>query len=401
MPPEAPDSWIELIPLADMSRSGQPGRAPRQGLLGKRARRIVWLTLLLVILPTGLTTGYFTLIAVDRYVSETIFVVRQPGMANRLGTQVIATDTATPKTASGEDSYAVRDFMLSRDAMHLVIAEAGLKTMLQAGGADWFWRFPSPINVDSDENLYLLYQRLVSADFESSTGMTTLRTQGFTPEAAQRIALVLIKGAEGLLNTLNARAQHDAVVIADEEVNRTRAIARASEARLTAFRTEIGMADPLLLAKTVLETIAALKMQQVDTAAQLDIMLRSAPNSPQVAPTRARLRALQAQLATEQASLAGGGAAYAPKIEIYERLLLQREFAEKTYLAALGAQRTAEYEARKQISYLEPVVAAGQPDHAVYPWRLLWISAVLALGLSCLMIAWPAKVVGSRPMGHG
>lgn len=398
MPPEAPDSWIELIPLADMSRPGQQRRVPRPGLVSQRARRIFWMTLLLVILPVGLTTGYFTLIAVDRYVSEAKFVVRQPGMANRLGTQVISTEEA-PKTASGEDSYAVRDFILSRDAMRLVIAEAGLKTMLRTAGADWLWRFPSPINGDSDENLYLLYQRLISADFESSTGMTTLRTQGFTPEAAQQIALVLMKGAEGLLNTLNIRAQRDAVVIAAEEVDRTRAIARTAESRLTAFRTEVGMADPWLLAKTVLETIAALKMQQVETAAQLDIMLQSAPNSPQVAPTRARVRALQSQLATEQASLAGGGVAFAPKIEIYERLLLQREFAEKTYLAALGAQRTADFEARKQVSYVEPVVAAGRPDHAIYPWRLPWISAVLAFGLFCLMIAWPTKVVGPRGMG--
>ena len=226
-----------------------------------------------------------------------------------------------------------------------------------------------------------------------------MRTQGFTPEAAQQIALVLMKGAEGLLNTLNIRAQRDAVVIAAEEVDRTRAIARTAESRLTAFRTEVGMADPWLLAKTVLETIAALKMQQVETAAQLDIMLQSAPNSPQVAPTRARVRALQSQLATEQASLAGGGVAFAPKIEIYERLLLQREFAEKTYLAALGAQRTADFEARKQVSYVEPVVAAGRPDHAIYPWRLPWILAVLAFGLFCLMIAWPTKVVGPRGMG--
>jgi capsular polysaccharide transport system permease protein len=399
MPPEAPDSWIELIPLADMSRPGQNKRGLRPARVSARTRRILWLVLLLVILPMGLTTAYFTVIAQDRYMSEAKYVVRQPGMANRLGAQVISTEEA-PKTASGEDSYAVRDFILSRDAMGLVIADAGLKTMLRNAGADWLWGFPSPFNGDSDEGLYKLYGRLVSADFESSTGMTTLHTQGFTPEAAQRIAVVLMKGAEGLLNRLNARAQRDAVVIANDEVERTRAIARGTEVKLTAFRTEIGMADPLLMARTVLETIAMLKLQLVETAAQLDIVLQAAPNSPNVAPTRARLRALQAQLVIEQASLGNGGAAFAPKIEIYERLLLQREFAEKTYLAALGAQRVADFEARKQQSYIEPVVAAGRPDHAMYPLRLLWLSAVLAFCLCSLLIAWPAKVVSARGLGQ-
>ncbi len=395
MPPEAPDSWIELIPLADMSRPGQRGHVPRPRLFTPRARRIAWLLTLLVLLPVGLTTVYFTLIAADRYVSEAKFVVRQPGMSNRLGAQTISTENA-PKTSSGEDSYAVRDYIMSRDAMRLVIADAGLKTMLRDAGADWFWRFPSPITGNSEEDLYRLYESLVSADFESSTGMTTLRTQGFTPDAAQRLALVLMRGAEGLLNTLNARAQRDAVAIATDEVNRTRAIARVAEAKLTAFRTEVGMADPLLMAKTVLETISVLKMQQVETAAQLDIILQQAPNSPNVAPTRARVRALQAQLAAEQASLAGGGAAFAPKIEIYERLLLQREFAEKSYFTSLASLRAAEFEARKQQSYVEPVVAAGLPDHALYPWRLLWIASVLAVGLCCLLIAWPDKIVALR-----
>ena len=399
MPPEAPDSWIDLIPLPDMSRPGQRGRTPSPGLFTRRARRIAWLALLLVILPVGLVTGYFTLIAADRYVSEAKFVVRQPGMSNRLGAQTISTENA-PKTSSGEDSYAVRDFIMSRDAMRLVIAEAGLKAMLRDFGADWFWRFPSPFTGSSDEDLYRLYESLVSADFESSTGMTTLRTQGVTPEAAQRLAVVLMRGAEALLNTLNARAQRDAVAGADHEVERTRAIARDAEAKLTAFRTEIGMADPLLLAKTVLETIAVLKMQQVETAAQLDVILQQAPNSPNVAPTRARVRALQAQLATEQASLAGGGAAFAPKIEIYERLLLQRKFAEDAYISSLAAQRIAEFEARKQQSYVEAVVAAGRPDRALYPWRLLWIASVAGFGLSCLLIAWPDKVMPSRGMGR-
>lgn len=399
MPPEAPDSWIELIPLADMSRPGQRRHVPRPGLFTQRARRIAWLITLLVLLPVGLTTGYFTVIAADRYVSEAKFVVRQPGMSNRLGAQTISTESS-PKTSSGEDSYAVRDYIISRDAMRLVIADAGFKAMLRDAGADWFWRFPSPVTGRSDEDLYRLYESLVSADFESSTGMTTLRTQAFTPEAAQRLAVVLMRGAEALLNTLNARAQRDAIAVSSDEVDRTRVIARDAEAKLTAFRTEIGMADPLLLAKTVLETIAALKMQQVETAAQLDSILLQAPNSPNVAPTRARVRALQAQLVTEQASLAGSGAAFAPKIEIYERLLLQREFAEKTYFASLATHRMAEFEARKQQSYVEAVVAAGRPDHALYPWRLLWIASVLAFGLCCLLIAWPDKIVAPRGMGR-
>lgn len=399
MPPEAPDSWVELIQLEDLSRSTPRGttRARRSG--PSRGRKIAVRFMLLVLLPTALTTLYFGFLAADRYVSEATFVVRQPGMPNRLGTQVISTEES-PKAASGEDSYAIHDYILSRDAMRLVIDKADLKGALREGGDDWFWRFPSFLASDSDEALFRRYQSLVSIDFESSTGLTVLRAQGFRPEAAQRMAQVLMQGAEDLLNRLNARSRRDALRIAQEEAEQTRAGATAADGRLTAFRNRIGIADPLAQAKQVLETISVLTMDKVATATQLDIALQAAPNSPQIAPLRSRVRALQVQIDEEKATLAGKDAKLTPYLEEYERLSLQREFAQKTYLAALAGLRSAEMDVRRQQSYLEPVVMPDRPDRAAYPWRKAWIASVFLCGMFVFLAALPTKVRPMRQFGR-
>ena len=379
MPPEAPDSWVELVQLEDLSRSTlrDPARARRFG--PSRSRRIAVRLLLLVVLPTALTTTYFGFLAADRFVSEATFVVRQPGMPNRLGAQVISTEES-PKAASGEDSYAIHDYILSRDAMQLVIDKADLKAALRDGGQDWFWRFPSFLGPDSDEALFRRYQ--------------------FRPEAAQRLAQVLMQGAEALLNRLNARSRRDALQIAQEEVEQTRLTATAADARVTAFRNRTGMADPLAQARQVLETIGALTMDKVATATQLDIALQSAPNSPQIAPLRSRVRALQVQIDEEKASLAGKDATFTRYLEEFERLSLQREFAQKTYLAALAGLRSAEMDSRRQQSYLEPVVLPDRPDRAAYPWRKTWIGSVFLCGLLLFFTTLPAKVRPMRQFGR-
>ena len=399
MPPDAHDSWIELVQLEEMSRPSPRGRHSAFALARTRRRKILARLVLLVILPTGLTSIYFGLLAADRFVSESTFVVRQPGTPNRLGAQTISTELA-PQAASGEDSYAVRDYVLSRDAMRLLVEKADLKQALSEAGNDFLWRFPGLFGDDNDEALYRRYQSLVAVDFESSTGLTTIRTQAFRPEAAQRMTTVLMEGSETLLNRLNERARQDALHVAQEEVDRTRDDATAAEARVTAFRNRTGIADPLAQAKQVLETIGILVLDKVTTATQLEIALQAAPNSPQIAPLRSRVRAVQAQIDLEKASLAGPDARFTMHLEEYERLVLRREFAQKTYLAALAGLRTAEMDVRRQHSYLAAVVSADQPDRAAYPWRKSWISAVFLVGLSIFLLALPPAVQANRAIGR-
>jgi capsular polysaccharide transport system permease protein len=326
-----------------------------------------------------LSGSYFGLIAANRYVSEARFVVRKPNNPNRGAAQSLSVEDG-PKGLGEDDSYAVRDFLESRDALGLLLDKTDFRADVAAAGNDWFWRFPSPLTGHSDEDLYQLYQSLVTVDYDSSTGVTGLRIQAFDPQEARRIAVVLMDGAETLLNRMNDRARADAIRVAEAEVTRTKQLAMAAQERVTAFRDRESVIDPTQISKTVLTTISALSLELVETRAQLEVALHQAPNGPQIVLLRSRVTALQQQIDHERGTLAGDDRSLAPRIAEYERLTLQRGFAEKSFISALNQLEAARLDTQRQQDYLERVVEPHVPDEPHYPFRMLWTFGTFLAG---------------------
>ena len=156
----------------------QPRKSRRDGLLS---------FLLLVVLPLCLAAGYFWLLAADRYESEARFVLRMPGRTLP-SAQMSSFLQSAGITRTDDDGYVVNDYLESRDAMYWLERHAGLKAAVAVARRDPIWGFPNAFTSDTEEGLYRHYQRMMSAGFDSSTGVSTLKVQAFTPEDAQRIA---------------------------------------------------------------------------------------------------------------------------------------------------------------------------------------------------------------------
>ena len=393
MPPEAPDAWADVIQPAGMSRLDPIYIVPAPPRRWQRRPRILLRIVLMVVLPTLLTGLYFSMVAADRYMAEARFVIRKPGGGPRGPAQSLSLDDG-PKGFGGDDSYALRDFLLSRDALRLLLDNADFRAALTRAGDDWVWRFPSALNGSSDEKLYALYQSLVNVEYDSSTSVTTLRVEAFRPEDARRIALVLMEGGEALVNRMSEHARSDAVRVAAEEVARNENLALAAEDRVTAFRDRESVIDPTQVSKTVLKTIGALSLQMVETRAQLDVTMRASPNSPQIPPLRSRVTAIQQQIDHERDSLAGNDRSLAPRIAEYERLTLERGFAENTLISSLNLREAARLDALRQQEYLERVVEPHVADEAQYPWRIRWTVAAFLAGCFVFWMFRP------RPAAH-
>ncbi len=334
--------------------------------------------LLLVILPTCLTFTYFAFFAADRYESEGRFILRSPGRT--MSAQLPNILQAAGIARASDDGYIVREFLESRDAMELLEKKASLKAAYAAGGHDFIWKFPNFFTSTTEEGLYWHYQRMMSAEFDNTTGVSILKVQAFTPEAAQRLAAALLEAAEGLINRLNERARQDAISLADVEVGRMNARALAAQAALTAFRERERLVDPSQVTLAVLETIARLSVEASSLSVQIGELEKTSRNSPQIAPLRSRRSAIEAQIGTERHRLAGDAQAIAPRIAEYERLMLEREFAAKALLAAMTALETARVEAQRQQVYLEKVATPARPDYPTYPWRIVWCVVTLVAG---------------------
>ncbi|MFX1766413.1 hypothetical protein PWP93_28320 [Paraburkholderia sp. A1RI-2L] len=96
------------------------------------------------------------------------------------------------------------------------------------------------------------------------------------------------------------------------------------------------------------------------------------------------MTALQNEIANTTGTVVGDKSSLALKAPGYERLMLEREFAEKQLSSAMASLETARTQVQKQQLYLERIAAPGMPDQALLPKRIRGVITVLVAGL----VAW-------------
>ncbi|MEZ5817634.1 MAG: hypothetical protein R3D44_11160 [Hyphomicrobiaceae bacterium] len=330
--------------------------------------------MLFVILPSLLSVVYFAAIAADRYETEARFVVRSPSMAATSQLANLVQGSAIVR--SSDDAYVVHAYMESRDAVRKLAQTMDLGAVLKKANWDVAWWFPGPFYPRTEEGRWRHFQRFLTLKYDTTTGISTLRVQAFSPEDAQAIARNLLANSEALINRLSNRATREAINTAQKEVERNRQLARASVARVTEFRRRNALIDPGRVSQEALKTISELAVLIARTNAELLELQRASPNSPQAASLKLRITATENQIKKEREALAGADTSLAPLLAEYEGLVLEREFAEKSFASAQSALDLARVEGERQRLFLEQISAPSLPDFAVYPYRIVGIIVV-------------------------
>jgi len=162
------EAWADLIAL-ELSRPAPVRTRPSYRRRVEQA--------LLFIIPVAVAWVAVSFLAPASYVSETSFILRhQP---EPLALPSSGTDfSGTPSETGSADSYAVRDYLLSRDAMN---ASGGVFK----GG--------------SNDARYGDFSARVSVDYETSSGVITISAAGPDGRQARALALGLRNAAEGLV----------------------------------------------------------------------------------------------------------------------------------------------------------------------------------------------------------
>lgn len=347
-----------------------------------RAKRINKLFLLTVVIPTLLSVIYFGLIASDVFISESRFVVRSPERqtASPLGMLLKGTGFSRAQ----DDTYTVQDFMLSRDALSSLDEKLGLRKAFASSEVDLFNRFPGLDWDDSFEALHLYYQKKVEIQLDPASSITTLRVRGFTSETAFEINQLLLDMAEALVNQLNERGRRDMIRFAAGELLAAENKAKAAALALSAYRNDKNVIDPERQSTIQLQQIAKLQDELIATQAQLSQLQTFAKNNPQIPSLQQLVQNLRQEIAAETARVAGGDRSLANKAAEYQRLALDREFADRQLGSAFASLELARNEAQRQQLYLERIVQPSKPDMAMEPRRVRGVLATLAVGL----IAW-------------
>jgi capsular polysaccharide transport system permease protein len=367
---------LELLPVVEAPHLASPKLEIRDGRR-RRGRTYILLFAGLFLLPSLLAVVIFGFVLSDRYEAEARFVIRSSGRAATSALTSFLQSTGVARAT--DEAYALREFMLSRDAMRDLQENYGLLEAFSRPQADIFWRFPNFYMPRGEEGLFREYQRMVAATYDPTSGVTTVRIQGFEAGDAYRLAEGLIRSAEAFVNKLNERSRRDAVNVSMAGVAEMESRVVNAQLQLTAYRNRERLLDPGQDSFIIIEGIAKLSLEAVEASMQIRQVERASPNSPQIAALRGRLVAIEGQVARERGRLAGDAASLSSKIAEYERLVLEREFSERALFTALGAVELSRVEAQRQHIYLERVATSSRPDYPKYPYRVLWILVVSAI----------------------
>lgn len=334
----------------------------------------------IVLIPSLIATLYFGLIASDIYVSETRYIVRSVNNSRMSLVGTVLQNTGL--VPSQDEAYSVRDFILSRDITRKLEKAHDLRGVLSRPEGDFVSRFPPPFTRDNFEELYKSYQDYVTVTVDDTTRITTLRVKAFRPDDAYNMANAILRYSEDLINKLNDRARHDAIDVAEREVRRCEQHVADAQAALTAYRLQSGLVDPLRTSGAVMDLVAKLSGELAGQQAQLNELLRGSPDSPLIPSLKRRIAAVQTQIAAERSKVVSGKGTVLTFSE-YERLMLEREFADKELASAMASLETARLEAQRKQIYLDRIVEPNRPDYPLYPQRLL---SILEVVLSLLLI---------------
>jgi capsular polysaccharide transport system permease protein len=365
--------------LAEMQQRG----ATRMQRLRRRLARVNWLFLATVVLPTTLAAVYFGLIASDVYISESRFIVRSPQkplQTGFLGTLI----QGTSLSRNLDDTYAVQDFIVSRDALKDLEAQLQIKKAFSDPNIDFVSRFGGLDWDDSFEALHRYYQRRVSVLLDTGASISVLRVSAFTPQDAQKINESLLRMSERLVNHLSDRGRQDILRYAASEVDVAERKAKDAALALAEFRSEKGVVDPERQSVAQLQQLGKLQDELIATKTQIAQIRALTPDNPQIPVLQTRQNALQREFNAEVERISGRGGSLTNIASGYIRLALEREFADKQLAAAMAFLESVRSDAQRQQLYLERIVQPHQPDYAVEPRRVRSILVTLVVGL----IAW-------------
>jgi capsular polysaccharide transport system permease protein len=341
------------------------------------------LFLLTVIAPTLLSTVYFGFIASDVYISEAKFVVRSP--ERHSSSPLGALLKGTGFVSSESDTDIVQEFITSRDALKALDQNSAFRQAFSREDIDIFSRFAGLTWWEkSFEELYRYYQKKVDVSNDSASSVSILTVRAYSDEDAVNINRQLLDMSEQLVNQLSERGRQDLIRFASLEVQNAEEKAKAAALVLSAYRNQKNVIDPERQSGIQLQQIAKLQDERVTITAQLAQVQAFTPDNPQIPSLKLRADRLQQEIDAEINRVAGSEKSLAKKASEFERLALEREFADKQLSIALASLEQARNEAVRKQLYLERIAQPSKPDKAMAPRRARGVLATFVMS----MVAW-------------
>lgn len=349
----------------------------------KRRHNIALISFVLaVLLPSLAATLYLYTIAVDQYASKVGFAVRNEETS--AASSLLGGLSGITGGSTAQDSDALYEFIQSQQMVEEVDAKLNLRALFSKPERDVVFAFPAD---GSLEKLVDYWQRIVSIAYDGSTGLIQIQTNAFSAEDAQAVTQAIYEASNRMVHELSAKARDDATRYAREDLATAEDRLQAARQAINDYRSRTQIVDPTASVQGQMGILNQLQSQMAEALIQLDLLRETTrADDPRINDAQLKISVIEKRIAEERQKFGLGGQGigsddYATVVAEFERLNVDRDFAERSYVAALTALDAAKAEAQRQSRYLAVFISPTLAETAEYPRRAL-LSALVFLFLS-------------------
>jgi len=348
----------------------------------KRRRAAIFSFILMVVMPTLVTAFYYYFFARDIYVAESRFIVRssENPAAGKLGFL-----GAIGSPVFSADSHAVINYIHSTDLIAALEKELPVRGIFEKG--DWL---SAPAPHWSLEEFRKYWKKMVRVRYDGQSEAIILTVRTFAAEDSIALARTIVRKSEELVNRLSRQGRLQTLRFAREDVAKAEERLVKILSQIRQLRMQTGIFEP----KMSISARSKLMAQLAAEISQLKVRLETrqkllGDKAPGIEAMRSQMKALQEELeALKKGGIGTVATEDLPQIfEAFDKLKVQMNFAEKSYVNALSALEAARAKANRNVRYLAEFVRPTKIESPTEPKRLhivLMVAILAFLGWGIL-----------------
>lgn len=384
-PPQAGQaaSAPRFTPQAPVADPAPPGKPQRRHFL------VLISFVVIVLLPAIVMAIYLWRQAADQYASNLGFSVRREESSSAIELLGGITELSG---SSSSDTDILYKFLQSQELVQHLDQRLDLRSLWSRPQNDPIFAYDAPGTI---EDLLDHWGRMVKIYYDSGSGLIDIRVLAFQPDDAKLIAQAVFEESSKMINELSDIAREDAIRYSRADLQEAEERLKTARQILTEFRNRNQIVDPTIDTQSQMGLVTTLQEQLAQALIELDLLrITTRESDPRIDSVENKIRVIQDRIKDERDKLGlGGGAhdgrAFADLVGEYERLIVDREFAEQAYVAALAAFDAARSDAVRQSRYLAAHVEPTLAEKAEYPQR----ATLLSISVLFLFLSWSILVL--------
>lgn len=335
--------------------------------------------LLLILVPTLLCAAYWRFFYTPTYEAVVIVVPRS-------GERPAANDVAGAMLGSALrskdiDSRMLEHYLQSSDMLARLDRDLDLRAHFSSSSINRFQRLAP----DASSDAFLAHYRGHLRVIVDSSALLHIQIKAYDSAFALQLADLILQHAETFLNGVSVTLAKKQVEFIQGEVAKAENQLRVATQNLAKHQTRSGQLDPSRYSSVLMEVISKLEGEltrsQATLAGKLSFL---SADAPQLTAERARIDAISREIAGLRDRLASsGGDAKSPGLASdildFSNVLIETEFAAKTYSATLLALQAAHADAAYNVRTLIVLSRPATLENPAYPRNGYWALTALVL----------------------